>query len=105
MVLATTRPCTPILEQLAPQPFQEIVSRSASVRKAAKEQRKLGRHPVDASLEAAAARLRALSANEHLASWTAEISWFDDPLEVPGRPLSNEVCSTIRVEVAPAELV
>jgi hypothetical protein len=104
MVLAVKRPCTPVLEQLAPQPFEEIVSRSASVRKAAKEQRKRGSHPVDASLEAAAARLRSVSA-DGLPAWTAEVSWFDDPWEAPGDPSNNTVCSTIKVEVIPAELV
>lgn len=75
MVLAVKRPCTPILEQLA-----------------------------DSSTAAAAARLRIVSA-EGLPSWTAEITWLDDPYDVPGEPSNNKVFSTIKVEVIPAELL
>jgi hypothetical protein len=36
---------------------------------------------------------------------TAEISWFDEPYDVPGEPSNTEVCSTITVETVPVELV
>jgi hypothetical protein len=98
MLTATKRPSTPILEQLAQQKAAGHKSSSKAAKKKGSSQQ------ADASLAAAAARLRKLAA-DGLPSWTADISWVDDPFDAPDAPVVNKVCSTIRVEVITAELV
>lgn len=52
-------------------------------------------------LDAALAIFKRLSA-DGLPTYTAQVKWFDDPF---GSGMSNEVCSTIKVEVVRADLL
>lgn len=63
--------------------------------------------PDPAALAAAGAQLKDMSA-DGLTCWAAQVEWFDDPFFEPGDSgprHGNLVCSTIKVEVVPAELV
>jgi hypothetical protein len=131
MLLATKRPCTPLLKQLQQQapgmPTRSHGSSQAAA--AATHQQKRRRHgssaaaaakkrgsrasqppPDPAALAAAVAQLKQVSA-DGLPCWTAQVEWFDDPFVVEGMQpagydlCNNLVCSTIKVEVVPAELV
>lgn len=130
MLLSTKRPCYPLLKQLQQQaPAMPTRSHASSLPAAHKQQHKrrgssstaaarkrssssgASQPPPDpAALAAAVAQLREVSA-DGLPSWTADVEWFDDPfvvvgLQRPGYNLRNNlVCSTIRVEVVPAELI
>jgi hypothetical protein len=104
MLQATKRPCTPVLQQLAQQPAASVDASGSGSEQACDSSEEEGQQP-DSSLAAAAARLKTISRNG-LPSWTAKVSWFDDPFDTRGEgSLKNEVCTTIKVEVVRADLV
>jgi hypothetical protein len=108
MLLAVKDPSSAIHGQLEKQaPKRRGAGRGSS--KASKKQKQQQEQQkeldADAALAAAVTKFRKVSA-DGLPSWEAKISWFDNPLPQMSWPcVSNEVCSTIKVEVVPADLL
>lgn len=115
MLLATTRPCSPLLDQLQQQ--QQHCSVAKGPGSDMQQQKQLRRNNLASSSSSASSQqqgslLAAVAAGFKSASaaglpvWQAHVRWFDDPFGLPeGQQVSNEVCTTVKVQVVQAEML
>jgi hypothetical protein len=111
MLLATPRPCTPLLDQLQKHQQQQSAGKGRD-----KQQMKQRREKNNSSsgnsrqqpgglLAPIAAGFKSVSA-AGLPLWHAHVSWFDDPFGLPaGQQVSNMVCTIVKVQVVDAEML